>query len=107
MDMEHPEAGDLVKVAVGRRETDGIVFDVPGGAKVVVALMDRQRGPVMRTVDLKDLTERTDAGDDDRALQMLIRRTPGGVRGAARAGSGPGQARAGHRRASMHRTTGK
>ena len=107
MDMERPEAGDLVKVAVGRRETDGIVFDVPGGAKVVVALMDRERGPVMRTVDLKDLTERADGGDDDRALRMLIRRTPGGVRGAASAGSGPGQARAGHRRAAMHRTTGK
>jgi hypothetical protein len=105
--MEKTEAGDLVKVAVGRRETDGIVFDVPGSAKVIVALVDRERGPVMRTVDLKDVTERAEAGPDDRALQMLIRRTPGGVRGAARAGSGPAQARAGHRRASMHRTTGK
>jgi hypothetical protein len=105
--MEKTEAGDLVKVAVGRRQTDGIVFDVPGSAKVVVALVDRERGPVMRTVDVKDVTERAEAGPDDRALQMLIRRTPGGVRGAARAGSGPAQARAGHRRASMHRTTGK
>jgi hypothetical protein len=105
--MEKTVAGDLVKVAVGRRETDGIVFDVPGGNKVIVALVDRERGPVMRTVELKDLTERTEAGPDDRALQMAIRRTPGGVRGAARAGSGSGQARAGHQRASMHRTTGK
>jgi len=97
-----------VSVAVGRREADGIVFDVSGGAKVVVALIDRARGPVMRTVELKDLTERADAGPDDHALQMLIRRTPGGgVGGAARAGSGPGQARAGHKRAAMHRTTGK
>jgi hypothetical protein len=105
--MEKTVAGDLVKVAVGRRETDGIVFDVPGGTKVIVALVDRERGPVMRTVELKDLTERTEAGPDDRALQMMIRRTPGGVRGTARAGSGPGQARAGHKRAAMHRTTGK
>ncbi|WCB94746.1 hypothetical protein DSM104299_03485 [Baekduia alba] len=105
--MEKTEAGDLVKVATGRRETDGIVFDVPSGAKAIVAVVDRDRGPVMRTVELKDLTEREEAGPDDTALQMLIRRTPGGVRGAARAGSGPGQARAGHRRAAMHRTTGK
>lgn len=96
-----------MNVAVGRREADGIVFDVSGGTKVIVALVDRSRGPVMRTVELKDLTERTEAGPDDHALQMLIRRTPGGVRGAARAGSGPGQARAGHKRAAMHRTTGK
>jgi hypothetical protein len=105
--MEKTVAGDLVKVAVGRRETDGIVFDVPGGTKVIVALVDRERGPVMRTVELKDLTERTEAGPDDRALQMAIRRTPGGGRGTAPAGAGPGQARAGHKRASMHRTTGK
>jgi hypothetical protein len=106
--MEKTVAGDLVKVAVGRREIDGIVFDVSGGTKVVVALVDRERGPVMRTVELKDLTERTEAGPDDRALQMAIRRTPGGGgRGAARGGSGGGQARAGHQRASMHRTTGK
>lgn len=96
-----------MKVAVGRRETDGIVFDVPGGSKVIVALVDRERGPVMRTVDMKDLTERTEAGPDDRALQMAIRRTPGGVRGAGHTGSGPTQARAGHKRAAMHRTTGK
>jgi hypothetical protein len=105
--MEKTVAGDLVKVAVGRREVDGIVFDVPGATKVVVALLDRERGPVMRTVELKDLTERAEAGPDDHALQMLIRRTPGGVRGAARAGSGPDQARPGHKRAAMHRTTGK
>jgi hypothetical protein len=105
--MEKMEAGDLVTVAVGRRETDGIVFDVPGGAKVIVALVDRERGPVMRTVESKDLTERLEAGPDDRALQMLIRRTPGGSRGTARAGSAPGHASAGHRRAAMHRTTGK
>ncbi|HWH93706.1 MAG TPA: hypothetical protein VNT03_07590 [Baekduia sp.] len=105
--MDQMDAGDLVKVAMGRREIDGIVFDATGGAKVVVAVVDRERGPVMRTVELKALTARTDAGPDDRALQMLIRRTPGGVRGTARGGSGAGHARAGHKRATMHRTTGK
>ena len=105
--MEQTDAGDLVKVAVGSRAIDGIVFDATGGAKVVVAMVDRERGPVMRTVELKDLSERAEAGPNDHALQMLIRRTPFGVRGAARGGAGPSGARAGHKRASMHRTTGK
>jgi len=105
--MDQTDAGDLVKLVTGSHETDGIIFDATGGAKVVVAVVDRERGPVMRTVDLKALTERTEAGPDDRALQMLIRRTPQGVRGAARGGAGPTGARAGHKRASMHRTTGK
>jgi hypothetical protein len=105
--MEQTDAGDLVKVAIGNRAIDGIVFDATGGAKVVVAMVDRERGPVMRTVELKDLSERAEAGPSDRALQMLIRRTPFGVRGAARGGGGPTGARAGHKRASMHRTTGK
>ena len=63
--MENIEAGDRVKVALGR-ETDGIVFDVSGGAKIVVAIVDRERGPVMRTVDHKDLTERTEDGPADK-----------------------------------------
>jgi hypothetical protein len=105
--MDKIEAGDRVKVALGRREVEGIVFDATGGAKVVVAIVDRERGPVMRTVELSALTARDEDGADDRALRMLIRRTPGGTRGAATSGSGSGQARAGHRRASMHRTTGK
>lgn len=96
-----------MKVATGRRETDGIVFDVSGGSKVVVAVVDRERGPVMRTIDSGDLAERTEDAPSDRALRALIRRTPGGTPGSARAGTGPGQARSGHRRAAMHRTTGK
>ena len=88
--MEHIGAGDLVKVATGGPLIDGIVFDATGGAKVVVAVVDRQRGPVMRTFSALDaLTERTGEGPDDHALQLLIRRTPHGVRGAARAGAGP------------------
>lgn len=96
-----------MKVATGGPQIDGIVFDVQGGSKVVVAVMDRDRGPVLRTVALTALSERTEAGPDDRALELLMRRTPQAVRGAARGGAGAGQGRAGHARATMHRTTGK
>ena len=39
-----------MKVATGGPQIDGIVFDVPSSSKVVVAVMDRDRGPVLRTV---------------------------------------------------------
>jgi hypothetical protein len=105
--MEPIATGDLVKVTTGGPQIDGIVFDVLKGAKAVVAVIDRDRGPVMRTVDQKALTERSEAGPDDRALQLLVRRTPPNARGAARGGAGAGAGRAGHKRAAMHRTTGK
>jgi hypothetical protein len=98
---------ELVKVADGGPELDGIVFDAPSKSKVVVAVMDPTRGPVLRTVNAKTLSERTEEGPDDRALLLLIRRTPSPARGAARGGTGVAQARAGHKRAAMHRTTGK
>jgi hypothetical protein len=105
--MELTGAGDLVKVATGGPQIDGIVFELVSGSKVVVAVMDRSRGPVLRTVDREALSERADEGPDDRALHLLIRRTPQAARGAARAGAGAGPGRAGHARATMHRTTGK
>jgi hypothetical protein len=106
--MEPIAAGDLVKVATAGPQIDGIVFDVPSASKVVVAVMDRARGPVMRTVPLTALSERAEEGRDDRALRLLVRRTPPAVHGAARGGAGgPGQRRAGYARAAMHRTTGK
>jgi hypothetical protein len=105
--MEQTGANDLVKVATGGPEIDGIIFDELSAAKVVVAVMDRGRGPVLRTVARDALAERTEAGPDDRALQLLIRRTPPAVRGAARGGTGAGPGTAGHTRAAMHRTTGK
>src|SRR6476660_4728801 len=94
---------ELVKVTDGGREVDGIVFDSPSKSKVTVALMDPARGPVFRTVHPDTLAERTEAGPDDRALSMLIRRTWQGARG----GSAPGGAAAtrgqdGHSRAAMH-----
>jgi hypothetical protein len=105
--MELPSTGDRVKVETGGPELDGIVFDVPTNSKVVVAVMDRERGPVLRTVRLSALTERTEDGPDDARLQLLVRRTPPTRRGAAHAGSAGGPGRAGHRRAAGHRTTGK
>ena len=69
--------------------------------------MDRDRGPIFRTVHPEALTERTAAGPDDRALNLLIRRTPIADEGRCpRRGRGR-QGRAGHARAAMHRTTGK
>jgi hypothetical protein len=105
--MDQLGAGDLVSVATGGPTVDGIVFDATGGAKVVVAVVDRDRGPTLRTVDVTSLSARAEAGSTDRALKALIRRTPHATRAAARDGSGPGAARAGHKRAAGHRTTGK
>lgn len=105
--VEPTSAGELVKVAGGGPELDGIVFDSPSRSKVVVAIMDPGRGPVFRTVHPTTLTERTDEGPDDRALRLLVRRTPPPVRGAARGGVGAGRERPGHTRGAMHRTTGK
>ena len=107
MDVESISAGDLVKVATRGPVVDGIVFDVPSATKVVVAVMVPGRGPALRTVAADTLAERTEDGPDDAALHLLIRRTPPPVHGAGRAGAGPVNARAGHRRAAMHRTTGK
>ncbi len=105
--MDSFRAGSLVKVAEDGPERDGIVFDTPSAQKVVVAVMDRRRGPVFRTVHRRTLSERTDAGPDDAALNLLIRRTPQPARRGARAGTGTGPGQDGHSRAAMHRTTGK
>jgi hypothetical protein len=105
--MERPTStGDLVKVATRGPLLDGIVFDVPSTAKVVVAVMDRERGPVLRSVERSALSERSEAGPDDAQLQLLIRRSPM-HRGGGHAGAGAGPGRGGHKRAAGHRTTGK
>jgi hypothetical protein len=105
--MNPPSAGDLVRVAAGGPVLDGIVFDTPSSSKVVVAVVDPARGPLFRTVHPKTLTERAEAGSDDRALQLLVRRTPPPAHGAARGAARGGQGHSGFRRGSMHRTTGK
>ncbi len=86
---------------------DGIVFDTPSRTKVVVAVVDPDRGPVFRTVHPDVLGARAEEGARDRVLRSLIRRTPAPAHGAAREGAGVGHGRAGHARSTMHRTTGK
>jgi hypothetical protein len=105
--MEPVSAGELVKAAGGGSELDGIVFDTPSSSKVVVAVVDAARGPVFRTVNAKALVERTEEGPNDRALRLLIRRTPQPIRGAARGDTRGGRGRPGFSRGAMHRTTGK
>jgi hypothetical protein len=99
--------GQLVTVDTGHAPTDGIVFDLPNASKAVVAVIDRERGPVLRTVARTTLTERTEAGDDDRALQLLVRRTAPASRGGGRRAGGAGGPRDAHGRASAHRPTGR
>jgi hypothetical protein len=106
--MEHPSGGELVTVAREGGARDGIVFHVPSASKVVVAVSDRTRGPILRTVHPSALTERSVAGPHDQALRQLIRRTPAAARGGPRGGNGPGQGpRGGHVRAPAHRATGR
>src|SRR5271154_1466959 len=105
--MEPTSVGGLVKVAGGGPELDGIVFDTPSRSKVVVAVVDPGRGPVFRTVHPRTLTERTEEGPNDHALQLLVRRTPAPARHAAGGGVTAGHGKPGHGRAAMHRTTGR
>ena len=105
--MESRQTGDLVKVAGSGPDQDGIVFDTPSHSKVVVAVVEAGRGPVFRSFPPKALTDRTEEGPADRALRLLIKRTPLPAHGAARGGAGGVRGRAGHSRATMHRTTGK
>jgi len=105
--MDSVTVGQLVKVDVGGPHLDGIVFDTPSHTKVLVAIVDRSRGPVMRTVHPSALSEREQEGPDDRALRLLIRRTPPPQGGAGGASQGSLRGSSGHTRATMHRTTGR
>lgn len=105
--MEPFLAGQLVTVSTGGPVIDGIVVDHPSSHKVVVALVDAQRGPVFKTLAPESLTEREEEGATDPVLQQLIRRTPGTTRGGARSGGGAVQGNRGFQRSSSHRTTGK
>jgi hypothetical protein len=105
--MEPTRAGQLVRIADGGQELDGIVFDTPSSSKVVVAVVDPVRGPVLRTVHPKSLSERTEEGPHDRALRLLLRRTPPPVHGAAPGGARGAGGRPGHIRPAAHRSTGK
>jgi hypothetical protein len=99
--------GELVQVAGRGPDLDGIVFDVPSHSKVVVAVVEPGRGPTFRTVHPAALTARGEEGPDDRALRLLLGRTPSPVHDAARGGSRGGRGRPGHTRVPTHRTTGR
>jgi len=105
--MEETSAGELVTVDSGGPKLDGIVFDTPSRTKVVVAVVDRAKGPVFRTVHPDALTGRPAEGTADKVLRLLIKRTPPPARGSNRGGGAAERARAGHTRTAMHRTTGK
>jgi hypothetical protein len=105
--MDSFREGQLVTVAGERASWDGIVFDAPSARKVVVAVSDAERGPALRTVDRKTLTERTEPGENDEALRQLIRRTPSTRRGGPPSGQGSGGGARGHNRPPSHRTTGR
>lgn len=105
--MESTGPGELVKVAGVGPVLDGIVFDTPSSSKVVVAVMDPVRGPMFRTVNPEALTEREEDGPHDRALRLLMRRTPPPVRGAARGEGVGGRGRSGYQRGAAHRPTGR
>jgi hypothetical protein len=99
--------GELVTVAGERSSRDGIVFHVPSNSKVIVAVPDRERGPVLRTVHPRTLTERAEDGADDQALRALIRRTPPMGGGGPRSSGATGRPSAGHARSAAPRTSGK
>ncbi len=105
--MESMKHGELVKVDSGGPQLDGIVFDTPSRSKVVVAVLEPTRGPVFRTVHPEALSERSEEGPDDRALHLLLRRTPVPSRSTATAGQAGGRGASGHTRGAAHRTTGR
>ena|SRR5690348_10369723 len=105
--MEDPlSTNDLVSIDTGGPLLDAIVFDVPSHNKVVVAVVDPVRGPVLRTVSPDELRERTDAGAQDKALQLLMRRTPAPTHGKSRGAKGGGHGRSGFSRPTSHRKVG-
>jgi hypothetical protein len=105
--MESTAAGELVSVATGNgHSVDGIVFDTPSAKKVVVAVVDPTRGPALRTVHPDALSARETEGAGDRAMRMLIKRTPPPVhRNGAAGGTSAGRGSAGHSRGASHRTS--
>jgi hypothetical protein len=105
--MDAASVGELVKVADGGAELDGLVFDRPSSSKVIVAVVDPTRGPLFRTVNPNTLTPREHEGPDDRALRLLVRRTPAPADGVARGATRGGLRRAGFTRGAAHRPTGR
>jgi hypothetical protein len=105
--MNASSPGDLVTVTDGGARLDGLVFDTPSSSKVVVAVVYPTRGPLFRTVNPNTLTEREQEGPNDRALRLLVRRTPPPPNATARAATRGGPGRAGFARGAAHRPTGR
>jgi hypothetical protein len=103
--MGSPAVGELVTVTNGGPPVAGIVFDTPSAKKVVVAIVDAGRGPVFRTVHPETLSTRTTESTHDRALRLLIRRTPPPAHHSTRDAPGAGRGRTGHTRGASHRTS--
>jgi len=100
--------GDRVTVSEERYALEGIVFAFPNRHKAIVAVVDRDRGPALRTVPRDTLAARDKDADTDAALRLLIRRSAAGQRGGgATGGGGGGGGRPGHTRGTAHRATGR
>ena len=105
--MDSIAPGALVTVTDGSTRLDGIVFETPSSAKVVVAVVDPTRGPRMRTVHPNTLSERSEESANDRALWLLIKRTTPATNDATRAATSGKQRRSGFARGTAHRPTGR
>jgi hypothetical protein len=105
--MESVTPGELVTFSEGGPPVDAIVFDTPSRSKAVIAMVDADRGPHFRTVHPRTLTAREEEGPDDRAIQLLVNRTPPPSRGARGGGPRGGRALPAHARGAAHRPTGK
>ena len=103
----NPSPGDLVTVTGGAAPLDGIVFETPSASKIVVAVVDPKRGPQFRSVHPDTLSERSAPGGHDRALQLLIKRTPRSAHGPTQGPKGSEHGRAGFSRGAAHRSTGR
>src|SRR4051794_41806327 len=93
--MEPTGTTDQVTVATGSARIDGIVADLPSASKAVVAVMDRRRGPGLRTGPPAALTRRGGAGPAHPAPRRLGRPAApparGGAPGGPPGGKGPGR----------------
>src|SRR3954470_558349 len=102
--MDEIPVGALVRLTgEGVPKLDGIVFDKPSNTKVTVAVVDPSRGPVFRTVHPENLVERAEEGPQDKAIRMLMQRTPLPAHGGARGTEGGGRGSRGFARGADHR----
>ena len=97
--------GELVTVDRDGDSVDGMVAHAESLVRIVVAVPDSERGAVLRTVHPRVLSERTEPGPDDQALERAIERIPGG-RGGERGGGGGGRGSRGYGRTTGHRRSG-